>query len=301
MQIIMEPNLSRLTSLCLGGTALAEIRLENPADFEVWQPVAEKTGGTAKILGGGSNLLIADTRPGEYLPWVILRPMYGNSAPPKISAEDGATATIKAGSGTPLPTLLSWCAKQGLSGLEGLAGIPGNLGGAIAMNAGAYGDNTGPLLQKITVFTPGRGLHQRLQGEWEYAYRNFKLLPTEDFFILAEAELNLTKSTSEKVQATILANLHSKKASQPLNLHTAGSVFKNPEQDLAWRLLDQAGLRGARVGGIFFTEKHANFMANDKTGTFAQAMELLQMAEEAVQRQSGIKLETEIKVWSCQL
>ena len=140
MIILDRPALAPLTTLRLGGFALAEIRLENVDDCLRLPEVLTGIGGAVRVLGGGSNLLVHD---GE-LPFTVLRPLFGaDDAEPEILGEehgpDGEYVLIRAGSGIRVPHLLSWCVRHDLAGLEGLVGVPGRLGGAVAMNAGAYG------------------------------------------------------------------------------------------------------------------------------------------------------------------
>lgn len=321
MRILPSPSLAPLTTLRIGGSALAEIRLETPADFDRLPEALARIGGDARVLGGGSNLLIAE---GE-LPLVLVRPLCGAGQTPVVLGESlneagQARVTIRAGAGLRLPALLAWCAERGLSGLEGLAGVPGQVGGAVAMNAGAYGDAFGERLTGLTVFTPERGVEHLAPGDWSAGYRHFALNTPCAWFAVLEAELSLAVSAPDAVRAATGEHLARKKATQPVTLHTAGCAFKNPGDLSAGRLLDEAGLRGARRGPVYFSELHANFLVHDvrpcgscgpdgadgpdqadTKGSFAAAAELLAEAREAVARHAGINLEMEIKVWPCPL
>ncbi|MGN1037759.1 MAG: FAD-binding protein, partial [Mailhella sp.] len=177
MNIIERPLLSSLTTLRIGGRALAEIQLFHKEDCLHLPDVLAKLGGQVHILGGGSNLLIHD---GD-LPITVLRPFFGSrelheNEAEIISEEQGGThKLIRVGSGMRIPHLLKWCALHGLSGLEGLVGIPSRMGGAIAMNAGAYGCSMAPLLRALDVFTPEKGLHTVTSEDWTASYRHFSL------------------------------------------------------------------------------------------------------------------------------
>ena len=310
MRVLPSPSLAPLTTLRIGGSALAEIRLESPADFERLPETLARVGGEPRVLGGGSNLLIAE---GE-LPLTLVRPLCGAGQAPVVTAESVDDAgrhrvTIRAGAGLRVPALLAWCAEHGLSGLEGLTGVPGRVGGAVAMNAGAYGDAIGDRLSGLTVFTPERGVRSLTPDEWSAGYRRFALHEPCAWFAVLEAELTLISSSGGAVRAVMAERLSRKKNTQPVTLHTAGCVFKNPDGLSAGRLLDEAGLRGKRRGPVYFTELHANFLAHDPArgvqsdakGAFAAAAELVAEAREAVARRAGINLDMEIKVWPCPL
>lgn len=187
--------------------------------------------------------------------------------------------------------------------------MPGRVGGAVAMNAGAYGDAIGDRLSGLTVFTPERGVRSLTPDEWSAGYRRFALHEPCAWFAVLEAELTLISSSAGAVRAVMAERLSRKKNTQPVTLHTAGCVFKNPDGLSAGRLLDEAGLRGKRRGPVYFTELHANFLAHDPArgvqsdakGAFAAAAELVAEAREAVARRAGINLDMEIKVWPCPL
>ena len=306
LSILPAPSLAPLTTLRIGGSALAEIRLEHPADFEALPAAIARLGGEPRVLGGGSNLLVAE---GE-LPLTLIRPLCGMGSQPAIVSRDTTSdgqsrVLIRAGAGLRMPALLNWCAKNGLSGLEGLAGVPGRLGGAIAMNAGAHGSCLADVLKTVTVFTPERGLHSLNNDGWSSAYRTFSLAEHCAWFVVVEAVLELRSVPSSAVRQTMTDCLSRKKTAQPLTLHTAGCVFKNPPGLSAGKILDEAGLRGKRNGPVYFTDKHANFLAHDgqkqEAGAFNAATELICEARETVARRTGINLELEIKVWPCPL
>lgn len=286
------------TTLRIGGLPLAEIRVENLADYDALPSLLEREGFDARALGGGSNLLAAD---GD-LPFAVIRPLHGMGQPPEFIGPDPSAeeerALIRAGAGLRLPGLLAWCAARGLSGLEGLVGVPGRLGGAVAMNAGAYGCSLAPLLRELAVFTPGDGLRRIGSGGWIAAYRHFSLTGGSDWFIVAEATLSLSVKPPAEVRERMAENIARKKSTQPVAAHTAGCVFKNPAGLSAGQLLDEAGMKGVGRGGLRFSAMHANFLVNEGGGSCAAALDLLAEAEEKVARATGVTLEMEIRVWS---
>ena len=295
IRVFPSPSLASLTTLRLGGRGVAEIRLTGAEDCDALPETLARLGAMPAVLGGGSNLLVDD---GD-LPVVLVRPLMGVAGPPRAVAAAGKKVLVRAGAGLRLPSLLSWCANRGLSGLEGLAGVPGRVGGAALMNAGAYGDEFASLLDELTVFTPEKGLHRLRSGDWDVGYR--RLVPKEkaEWLVVTEAVLALTAKSRTAVYASMKENFLKKKRSQPLQEHTAGCVFRNPPGESAGRLLEQAGMRGRRLGGLYFTEKHANFLAHDGNGSFREASALVAEAQRAVALRTGINLELEIKVWSC--
>ncbi len=307
MKIADRPSLAELTTLRLGGTAIAEIRLESADDCEKLPEALRLTGGSPHVLGGGSNLLVRD---GE-LPITLIRPLMGardaegRPAEPEIvgteEGPDGPRTLLRVGAGMRVPYLLSWTVRRGLAGLEGLVGVPGRVGGAVAMNAGAYGCSTAPLMRSLTVFTPERGLHTLAPEGWSAAYRRFVLEEPCAWYMAVSVILSLRQTDPAALRAVMQENFRRKKAGQPVHEHTAGCVFKNPEGESAGRLLDAAGMKGRRRGAMFFSAMHANFLAHDTKcgipGTSEDALALIDEARAAVRERFGITLETEVKEW----
>jgi UDP-N-acetylmuramate dehydrogenase len=197
-----------------------------------------------------------------------------------------------------LPRVLAWAAARGLSGLEPLSGIPGSLGGAVAMNAGSYGRELGELLARVRVWTPEHGLRWLERDAFGYGYRTFAPRHAKGLFVVAGAELWLERSRRDAVRAAMREHYGRKKAGQPVTARSAGCVFKNPAPEApAGLLLDRAGFRGRRLGEVAFSEVHANFLVNLGRGTADQALELIGQAREAVLARSGHHLEMEVRVW----
>lgn len=290
-----------MTTLRLGGTAIAEIRLEDTEDFYHLPETLQRLGGFPRVLGGGSNLLIRD---GE-LPFIIVRPPASHSGgvkDPVITEDDGSgKVVVRASAGLPLPRLVSWCIKNGLSGLEGLVGVPGHLGGAIAMNAGAFGCSAAPLARRLEIFTMEKGLHQLGPDGWEFAYRHFALLTPCHWSMIVSADLLLSRASCAEVRQRTADNLTKKIKSQPVEEHTAGCVFKNPGQQSAGQLLDASGVKGLSRGAFFFSCKHANFLVhakNSKTeAVFEDALYLIEEAQKRVFERFGVTLGREVLIW----
>jgi len=296
MKTIDRPDISKLTTLGLGGRAAIMVQLENLEDYEHLPDNLNSLGGLQTILGNGSNLLVQDTD----LPWTLINPVNGRKENPMVMGWEQGKILVRVGAGAMLTTLINWCADQGLGGLEGLVGVPGTVGGAIAGNAGAYGNQICSALHELIVFSPENGLQTFAEQDWEYGYRHFFLSGTGSWYVAAEAVLAFSKQDPIALWARLNENLSRKRESQPLNERTAGSIFKNPTGNTAGQLLCSAGFNGKRVGGMYFTEKHANFLANNGHGTYTQALELIDNAQQTILDKFGINLELEIKVWTCQ-
>lgn len=286
------PDMSRLTTLRLGGNALALAVVRGAAGLEELGRRLPELGGKPFALGFGSNLLAAG---GEAK--LALVQAANVSAPEFLAKPDGKTL-VRVGAGFGLPRLLGLCQRAGLTGLEGLTGVPGRVGGAVAMNAGSYGVEIGSLLSRVRLWTPEAGLFWREAGECSFGYRHFDAGTGKSFALIWEAELLLTSDAPAAVRSRMEAVYAKKKASQPVTARSAGCVFKNPAGESAGRLLDQAGMKGKRVGGMAFSPMHANFMVNEDRGTSAQALELLELGRQAVRGRFGVELETEVVVLS---
>ena len=290
IKVLPGPRMSERTTLRLGGTARAEVRIGSERDLDELPAVLEKTGARPLVLGWGSNLLARD---GD-LPVVLVG--VPEAPKPKVVHESGDTVTVLTGAGMRLPVLLAWCARHGLWGMQGLAGIPGGVGGAVAMNAGSFGCDMSQVVSRVQIFSPCCGLRWVGRDDVRMGYRFFAPRTYDDYFIVLGAELTLRRVEPEAVKAHSDECMAKKKATQPIGAHTAGCVFKNPVGDAAGRLLDAAGFKGRRVGGMAFSEMHANFLVNEGGGTSAEAFELIETARAEVAERFGVDLELEVKV-----
>jgi UDP-N-acetylmuramate dehydrogenase len=295
LALIPTPRLSERTTLRLGGPALAEAVARVEADLDQLGRELPGLGGRPLALGAGSNILALDGA----LDVVLVRP--ANDAAPQVERTD-AGALVRVGAGFGLPRLLGLCQRLGLSGLESLTGIPGRVGGAVAMNAGSYGVETGALLSRIRLWTPTAGLVWREAKDCSFGYRHFNAGLGDGFSLIWEAEFRLTADEPAAIRARMEATYGKKKAVQPVTAKSAGCVFKNPPSATgagsAGKLLDQAGMRGRKLGGMAFSELHANFLVNLGHGTAAQALELMDLGRSAVRARFGVELETEVVVLS---
>jgi UDP-N-acetylmuramate dehydrogenase len=283
------------TTLRLGGKTLAEVLLRADDDLDHLPQLLATEGGRFLALGAGSNLLCSD----EVLPLVLCT--VANQRAPEMEPGENCVL-VRAGAGLKFPVLLGWTSRNGLSGLENLTGIPGSVGGAVAMNAGSYGTSMTDVISRVRVWTPEKGLNWVDAADCCFGYRRFSLgedmCSPEGFFLVWDVELRLQPSVPDKVRAAMRYTMARKRASQPVNAWSAGCVFKNPAEMSAGKLLDESGMRGKRLGGMAFSEMHANFLVNLGKGTASQALELLETGRTAVRDRFGIELETEVIVLS---
>lgn len=295
LTIIESPSLAELTTLRLGGNAVALVRASGSGDLDALPETLEKLGGTIHVLGRGSNILAKDGAIAATL-------VQFDEAEPAMTMEHEAkdTAVVHVSASLSLPALVRKLVAAGLSGLEGLLGVPGSVGGAVAMNAGAFGCEIGTVLEAVQIFSPERGLEWLDRDGFATAYRAFTLTRPVSWMVVTAARFRLPKTGAEATKAAADEAITKKKAAQPLSAWSAGCVYKNPALGVAagW-LLDEAGFRGKTLGGVGFSEKHANFLVNYGKGTSTEAFELLAMAEEAVAERSGYTLVKEVRVWPC--
>ncbi|KHK03431.1 UDP-N-acetylmuramate dehydrogenase [Desulfovibrio sp. TomC] len=291
LEIRPGPSLASRTTLKLGGSSLAEVVLTTPEDAEGLSGALEKLGGQPLILGGGSNILARD---GD-LPLVLVRPQL-RAEPAILRERPAGKIRVRVGAGVKLQRLVAWLATQGLSGLAGLVGVPGMVGGAVAGNAGSYGDETGRRLARVRFWTPGRGLVWVGREDLDIGYRRLTLRGEAGLFLVVEAEFDCEVDEPIAIRQEMIANLKKKRASQPITAATAGCVFKNPPGKAAWKLLAEAGFAGKRLGNMEFSGLHANFLVNLGGGTSDEALTLVESAQGAVRELCGHELELEVKV-----
>jgi UDP-N-acetylmuramate dehydrogenase len=236
------------------------------------------------VIGNGTNLLVLDGG----IRGVVLKVANGLSRT-RVEGD-----LIVAESGVRVASLCRICADEGLGGLEWAAGIPGTLGGALVMNAGAWGGEIGQLVEWVTVATRDGELRRLPREQITFAYRfsSFQGSPN----VVAQAALKLVPSDPATVHSRLCEIIETRCEKQPLAMPSAGSVFKRSGDDGAGRFVDRAGCKGMRVGGAVVSEKHANFIVNDGNATARDVLELIQQVQAKVKSQFGLDLKTEICV-----
>ncbi|MDL1969636.1 MAG: UDP-N-acetylmuramate dehydrogenase [Candidatus Desulfofervidaceae bacterium] len=275
--------LATLTTFKIGGQARAVIWIEQEEKLVALIDYLQKIGCPYYLLGRGSNVLVSDAG----YPGVIIKLNLK-----AISYQRNQHLYLKVGAGIKISHLLGLCIKHGWTGLEFMTGIPGTIGGAIAVNAGAFGHSIGKKVTQIKIFSPRSGIKWISWDESKYGYRHTKL--SQDTFILG-AELELSYLHPQQVSMLIKKYFCQKKATQPLFYHSAGCVFKNPTRASAGYLIDKAGLKGKRIGGAEVSEKHANFIINKYQAKAADVFALMEFVQETVEKCEGVRLEPEIR------
>jgi UDP-N-acetylmuramate dehydrogenase len=239
------------------------------------------------MVGLGSNLLIRD---GGFDGTAI----FTHGALAKLRLE--ADGTLYAEAGVPSPKLARFAAQHDLSGAEFLAGIPGTLGGALALNAGCHGSETWNHVERVLMLSRQGNLVVRTPADFAIGYRHVGLKAATDEIFVA-AWLRFAAGDGVTVRARIKALLEKRSASQPLQLPNAGSVFRNPPGDYAARLIEAAGLKGFEVGGARVSEKHANFIVNPEGKASASAIEsLIGHIQVEVREKFGVELMREVRI-----
>ena len=237
------------------------------------------------VIGNGTNLLVTD----KPLRRFVIKMSEGMSAMDRLG-ENGIFAL----SGISLARLASECAHLSLSGLEFAHGIPGTLGGAASMNAGAYGGEMKQVLRSVTYLDENLNIREKLGDELGLGYRHSVFSDTEA--VILSCELSLSRGDESEIVARMRELSEKRRSSQPLDKPSAGSTFKRPQNGYAAALIEEAGLKGFTLGGAQVSEKHAGFVINRGDASFEDVIKLMEHIKETVYKRTGILLEPEVKI-----
>ena len=282
--------LARLTTIRTGGPAEFFARPGTVAELHallIWAAGQQLQVG---VVGSGSNLLVSDAG----VRGLVLKLDKDLS---RIELDQNAGDRILCGGGARLPAVSAVAARAGLSGIEFGVSIPGTVGGAVRMNANAYGGTLADVLESVEVVSAG-GIERRTPDQLGFSYRRSNLIAGE---IVARASFRLLRASADQVRSALAELREQRKQAQPSGIRTFGSTFKNPvssraEGRTAGQLLDAAGCRGLRVGDAGFSVKHANFIENHGAATTAEVFELMAQGRRRVSERFGIELEPEVQV-----
>ena len=285
VQLKPGTSLAEITSLGIGGTTDL-LRIEKHEAIPDLLNLLDSHGVPHKFLGGGSNLLVGD---GE-LPWVVLQLV---SPEPDIVLE-GNFAQVDAAAD--LGRTVTFCAKNDLGGMEGLIGVPGTIGGALRMNAGAYGMQIGSYVRQVKLYRAAARRLETLEGDQiSFEYRHTSFAP-DDMMLAVKLELP-SKPYREILKGIRICN-EKRRASQPLGQKSAGCIFKNPPGASAGRMIDDLGLKGLNVGDARVSDRHANFFVNAGKASAKDMLALIADVRERVEKSFGVILEYEVVVWN---
>jgi len=278
-------SLAELTSLAIGGTTDL-LRIKKHESIPGLLSLLDSHRVPHRFLGGGSNLLVGD---GE-LPWIVLQ----LASPEPDVVLEGNFAQVDAAAD--LGRMVTYCAKHDLGGMEGLIGVPGTVGGALRMNAGAYGMQIGSYVREVKLYRAATRQIEILRGEQiSFEYRHTSFAP-DDMMLAVKLELP-SKAYREILQGIRICN-EKRRSSQPLGQKSAGCIFKNPPGASAGRMIDELGLKGLGVGDARVSDRHANFFVNAGKASAKDMLALIADVRERVRSAFSVELEHEVVIWN---
>jgi UDP-N-acetylmuramate dehydrogenase len=287
-KVLLQAPLSRHTSLRVGGCADMMIYPANHQEVRTIIRFCTSRAIHRFVIGAGTNLLVRDGG----IRGVVIK-LTRSFRKITMVRTDGDQPMIQAEAGASLRRLLTACLDQELAGLEFVSGIPGSVGGAWAMNAGAQGAEMGDVTEALTLLTPQGEIEEKKRPGLPFGYRSLRLAPGT---IILKGLLRVRRGTRNSIAKTVETINRRRWRTQPWDLPSAGSVFKNPPGDAAGRLIEKAGLKGRREGGAQISEKHANFIVNRGGATAQDILTLMDVMQKSVLEATGIRLEPELQV-----
>lgn len=277
-----EP-LKKHTTFRIGGPAKYFIEPKDINDLKSLLILAKRYNVSLLVIGRGSNILVSD----KGIDSVVIR----LNAPffKKIYFKDGL---LEVGCGIDLSKLIEFAKAHGLGGLEFLAGIPGTLGGALSMNAGAWGKNIQNVVVKVTVMDYHGKIKTLERGALRFGYRSLNLSK----YLILNARLRVDQY-NHQIKEKIYKYLLKRRLTQDLSRPSAGSIFKNPKEKFAGKLIELCGLKGKSIGNATISQKHANFILNSGNAHFFDVLRLINLVKRRVKQRFGINLKLEIRIW----
>lgn len=284
LEIRPEEPMDRHTTFRVGGPARRFVRPASAAECAALLELAEEEKIPVLLVGNGSNLLVSDAG--------VDALVVHTGRLDRV--ERTGERSVRAGAGTRLSKLAVFAQREGLGGLEFAHGIPGSLGGAVCMNAGAYGGEMKQVLSAVSAWFPGEGIKEVAASELELGYR--RSLFTRRSGAVLEAEFRLEPKDGGEIQALMDDLGRRRREKQPLEFPSAGSTFKRPEGHFAGALIEKCGLKGCRTGGAQVSEKHAGFVINTGDASCADVLALIAHIQKTVWEQTGVHLEPEVRI-----
>ncbi len=283
-QFLPDRLLSEYTSLGVGGPADIVVVRRPEALPPIIAGLRER-GIPWRLLGGGTNVLAAD-EPHNHI-YLHLAPGEGDLV--------FAGNTVHISTAASLGRSVMQCAKRNLGGMEGLVGVPGSVGGALRMNAGAYGTEIGPLVRSVSIFHGSTGIQEDVPATGlGFKYRKSSFAPDD---VMLSVTLDLPDRPFAEIMDHVKQLNKRRLSSQPLKEKSAGCIFKNPPGLSTGKMIDELGMKGTRVGGAVISERHANFIVNRHNATAADIFRLMDVIQQRIRSAYGVQLEPEVIVW----
>lgn len=282
--LLRNESLAPYTWLKVGGPAQFFLTPRSVEELSRILQVCSEQGIAVHLLGSGSNLLVRD----EGVSGAVVR-----MTDPAFSQVTIDGTTVRAGAGALLSHVIAETVRAGLAGFENLSGIPGTIGGAIHGNAGGRHGEVGPLVKSVTLMDAQGKTFTRNRDELNFSYRQSGL----DDLLVLDVTFDLQRDDPDQISDRLRKLWITKKASQPLSSQSAGCIFRNPRGLSAGELIEQAGLKGTRIGGAEVSDRHANFIVTHQGCTSADILRLMDLIRSKVSGQFGVPLETEVQIW----
>jgi UDP-N-acetylmuramate dehydrogenase len=292
-RVLRDEPMSRHTSFRIGGPAAALVIVNNEEELAAVLSTVTETGAPHMIIGNGSNLLVSDAG----YPGIMIK-LGGDFE--SIERDEDEPCRVRVGAAMLMSRTSAFLTENGLTGFEFASGIPGSIGGAVFMNAGAYGGEIKDVVRSVRVMDPdGTNLRTLSNEDMQFSYRHS--MAEDEGVLILFAELELAPDDPAAIEARV-AELQAKRNSkQPVNFPSAGSTFKRPVGGYAAALIEQSGLKGFRVGGAEVSEKHSGFVINTGGATCEDVLAVMRHVREKVSEDSGITLEPEVRLINCSL
>jgi len=282
-RVLFDAPMRKFTSIKVGGPADSLLFPTNVEELRKVVRYATRKDIPFLILGRGTNLVIRDK---GIRGWVI-------SLTQGMKRVQMEGEIVEAEAGLSLQRLVQFTIQKGLTGFEPFFGIPGTVGGGLAMNAGAWGAELKDLLLSITLMKEDGEVVERSRGRLNFSYRSLTL-PSS--WIILKGRFQLRRGKKEEILERVKSYSEMRKRTQPLDYHSAGSIFKNPEEGPAGKWIEEAGLKGFRMGQAMISDLHANFIINLGKATAEQVINLMEWVEKRIYEETGISLEREVRV-----
>ena len=282
LEIYIDEPMNKHTSFKIGGPADLFIKVSKIEEIEYIIEFCNNNDIPLTAIGNGSNLLVKDNG------------IRGITLKIEFDDIDFSNEDVVVGSGVKVIYLSMLAQKEELTGLEFACGIPGTIGGAVRMNAGAYGEEFKDIIEEVTFITRQGEIKTLDKDNLEFSYRNSRFCNSND--IVLSAKLKLQKGNSNQIKVKMEEYLNSRKEKQPIDIPNAGSTFKRGEDFISSKLIDEAGLKGYTIGGAKVSEKHAGFIVNVGNATAKDVIELIEYVKKIVYEKFGKELELELEI-----